>query len=283
MQFPQALIRREADGHLHVGLASPSFELFWNTKALDICEAFSTDPPAAALPAALFVQRLDRQRVLIIRSKAEGKPTVGPSRFHVLVAHHRPYASLQFDPFALAEQFEPNWSAVNELPDLEWQAPLPARRAVADVQQVLKRANGPELLGGCQALLDGSQLLFLRPNDDMQVIRDLWTLLPYGNRLELLPATFAWNNKLRFDVVVTVAEQAANFQGFITEEQAGGYPEGRFELSLQSAAEAEDQASLDVLWARRSRREMWRIGLMLLAVLAILAIAIKILAPTPKP
>ena len=107
-------------------------------------------------------------------------------------------------------------------------------------------------------------------------------LLPFGNRLELMPATYAWNNKLRFDVVVTTPDQAASFQGFLTEEQAGGYPEGRYELSLQTAAEAEDQASLDVLWSRRSRREMWRIGLLLLAVLAILAIAIKILSPTPN-
>jgi hypothetical protein len=151
------------------------------------------------------------------------------------------------------------------------------------VQHVLKRDNGPELLGGCQALLDGSQLLFVRQQEDAKLVRDLWTLLPYGNRLELMPATFAWNNKLRFDVVVTGSDQAERFPSFLKEEQAGGYPEGRYELALQTAAEAEDQASLDVLWARRSRREMWRIGLLLMAVLAILAIAIKILAPTPNP
>jgi hypothetical protein len=283
VQFPQALIRRDSDGSLSVALSSHAFELGWHTKVLAVCEAFSADPPATTLPAVLFVQRLDRSHLLIVRSKAEAGTRTGPSQFHVLVANQKDYAALQFDPFLLAESFEPNWSGASELLDLEWHGPLPPRRTIADVQQVLRRENGPELLGGCQALLDGSHLLFIRLEPDLQVIRDLWALLPYGNRLELMPATYAWNNKLKFDVVVASREQAGSFAGYMREEQAGGYPEGRYELSLQTAAESEDQESLDILWGRRSRREVWRLGFLLVAVLGILALAVKIMTPTPKP
>ena len=283
MQFPQALVRREATGNFGIALGSPAFEPLWHSKVLAVCEAFAADPPETTLPAALFVQRLDRKHSLIIRSQPNARAKQGVVGFHVLVAPFDHYASLQFDPFALAERS--SRTGLLLMTCLTWNGKprCPGRRTVADVQKVLKRENGPELLGGCQALIDGSQLLFVRQNDDADVIRDLWMLLPYGNRLELMPATYAWNNKLKFDVAVAGPDKAANFAGYLTEEQAGGYPEGRYELSLQTAAEAEDQASLDVLWSRRSRREMWRIGILLLAVLAILAIAIKIMSPTPKP
>jgi hypothetical protein len=283
VQFQQALIRRDSDGSLSIGLCSPAFELSWNSKVLAVCEAFSADPPSIPVPAVLFVQRLGRTHFMIVRSKAETSTAAGPGRFHVLVVHKKDYAGLQCDLFALADRFAPNWSAVNDLPELEWQGPPLPRRTIVDVQQVLKRDNGPELLGGCQALLDGSRLLFTRPEPDATVVRDLWTLLPFGNRLELTMATFAWNNKLRFDIVVAPLDHCGSFAGYMKEEQAGGYPEGRFELSLQTAAEAEDQDSLDVLWARRSRREVWQLGFLLMAVLGILALAIRFMAPTPRP
>ena len=282
MPFPQALIRRDSDGSLNLELASPGFEPKWNTKVLAVCEDFSADCPGTTIPPVMFVQRLDRNHFMIVRSKAEVGASSGPGRYHLLLTNQKDYAACRFDPFALAEMFECDWSA-KELSDLEWQGALPPRRTIADVQQVLKRLNGPELLGGCQALLDGSRLLFLRSEPDLNLVRDLWTLLPYGNRLELMPATYAWNNQLKFDIVVAGGNLAERFAGYITEDQAGGYPEGRFELSLQTAAESEDQESLDILWGRRSRHDVWRLGILLLAVLGILALAVKILAPTPKP
>ena len=263
-------------------LYSPGFDPRWNSKVLAVCEAFSADCPGTTIPAVLFVQQLDRNHFIVFRTKAEAGARFGPGRFHSLIANRRDYAACRFDPFGLAEKFDCDWSA-KELSDLEWQGPLPPRRTIADVQHVLKRANGPELLGGCQALLDGSRLLFLRSEPDSQLVRDMWALLPYGNRQELMPATFAWNNNLNFNIVVAGGNLTERFPGYITEEQAGGYPEGRFELSLQTAAESEDQESLDILWGRRSRRDVWRLGILLLAVLGILALAVQILAPTRKP
>ncbi len=282
MHFQQALIQRESDGQLVIGRSSSEFKHEWHEPALALCTAFSADPPNIELPESLFVQRLDKRHVVLVRTQPARQRGAAPLRFHLLVVAKKEYAAVQGDPFELASLFAPDWSATSELPALEWPGkPLP-RRTVAIVQEVLKRPNGPELLGGCQALLDGSRLLFLRTSSDAEVIRSIWTLLPYSNRVELMPATFAWNANLRFDLVVAPAERADRFTSFIAEEQAGGYPEGRYELSLQTAAEAEDQESLDILWSRRSRREVWRLGVLLVVVMAILALAIQIMSPAKK-
>ena len=173
----------------------------WKPKLLTVCEAFRRRTPALALPAALFVQRLDRNHSAILRSKVSNKVGAAPDHFHALVVDRRSFAALHFDPFALAERFPPVWVASNELPLLEWQGSAVPGRTVAGVQKVLKRSNGPELLGACQALLDGSRLLFVRETASQDLVRDLWTLLPYSNRSELMPATFAWNKNLAFDIV----------------------------------------------------------------------------------
>jgi hypothetical protein len=59
--------------------------------------------------------------------------------------------------------------------------------------------------------------------------------------------------------------------GYLTEEQAGDYPQGRYELNLQIAAEAGDQAQLDALFARRNSNETLRLALILLVVFLALA------------
>ncbi|CAN5338755.1 hypothetical protein BH10PLA2_BH10PLA2_18760 [soil metagenome] len=282
MQFQQALLQRASDGNLAIHLCSHEFKSEWHSRALSVCEAFSTDPPPLELAEVLFVQRLDKNLFMIIRSMASRRIGTAPARFHVLVASRANYSRAQCDPFLLAERFPSDWNATSELPELEWpEQPLPIR-TVAEVQKILKRTNGPEMLGGSQALIDGSQLLFPRSAPDLELVRGVWRLLPYGNRLEVMPASFAWNNALKFELVVAPADRSDRFTGFMTEEQAGGYPEGRYELSLQTAAEANDQESLDILFARRSRREVWRLGILLVVVMGILALAIQIMSPVAK-
>ena len=75
--------------------------------------------------------------------------------FYVLVASKQAYAAAQGDPFELAGRFLPDWDANSELQPLESEEEILPPRTVADVQKVLKQSNGPELLGGCQALIDG--------------------------------------------------------------------------------------------------------------------------------
>jgi hypothetical protein len=158
-------------------------------------------------------------------------------------------------------------------------------RTVQEVREVLKRPDGPNLLGGSQVLLDGGRIAFERAEPDGKLLRDLWTLLPLRSRSEMWPATFAFSNALRFHTVVVPTglrgKTPEDFPHYLTEEEAGDYPEGRYEYRLQSAAEAGDQEGLDSLFARRSRTDMWKLGLLILIGMMILPFLVRLLAPPP--
>jgi hypothetical protein len=49
------------------------------------------------------------------------------------------------------------------------------------------------------------------------------------------------------------------------EAEAGDYPEGRYELALQTAVESNNQPEVDALLARRSRAQMIWLAIILLA------------------
>jgi len=76
--------------------------------------------------------------------------------------------------------------------------------------------------------------------------------------------------------VVTSRPNREAYDGYLTEEQAADYPQGRYELSLQTAAEAGDQGELDALFARRSRAQTWRLGWLLLAVMVVLLVVMSL-------
>src|SRR5262249_25723667 len=152
------------------------------------------------------------------------------------------YIDLTGDPFLLAERFPPNWSVRGDLPPLSWpDGSPPARRTVAQVQAALQNGDSPTLLGGTQALIDAGRLVFERPAPATDLLRRLWLLLPVSSRAHLWPASFAFGNSLKFDVLVVPRADPENYADYIREEQAGDYPEGRYELALQIAAEAGDQ------------------------------------------
>jgi hypothetical protein len=221
------------------------------------------------------------------------------------------YTALWGDPFLLADRVSPPWQQRGELPSLTWAAePLPPR-TVQEVQQVLqqtkahalpedqepevnedpeespidKHSLSPALLGGIQVLVDGGRLVFERPEADPGLIRGLWTLLPASTRNHLWPATLAFGNQLGFDALIvppgTYSEDA--YPGYTDEDKACEYPQGYYELHLQIAAEAGNQADLDALFARRSVAETWRLAVTLLVVIVFLAIAMNVLQPPPRP
>jgi hypothetical protein len=157
---------------------------------------------------------------------------------------------------------------------------------VEQVQTVLRQPDSPTLLGGAQALVDGGRLAFERPAPDTDLLRNLWALLPTTTRAELWPASFAFGNDLGFHVLVVPRAAGEALAEYLSEEQAAEYPEGRYELGLQVAAEDGDQRELDALFARRSASETRRLGLVLLAVLAVLLATmgwLRLARPDPEP
>jgi hypothetical protein len=278
----QAIYGSQQCGGYQFLARSPGFREDWLTAAEQLCTGFGDRPAGVRCPACVFARPFDREQIAVVQVADQGADDAGrPGAlgFRVMLVPRYIYERIG-DPFGIAARYPPPWGARGELPALEWTGgPLPPR-TVEDVQQVLKTDNGPALLGGVQALIDGSRVVFERTQPDSDLIRGLWTLLPDSSRAHLWPASFAFGNALGFDALV-VARTVGDMPGYLSEEQAKDYPEGRYELSLQVAAEAGDQGGLDHLFARRSRAQMWRLGLFLLVVFSLVVLAIKVLTPGP--
>ncbi len=132
------------------------------------------------------------------------------------------------------------------------------------------------LLGGAQVLEDGGRLVFVRQGPDEKLVRDLWALLPYSTRTGLWPASFAFANTHGFHLLVVPRAEGPAFARYMPEEQAGDYPEGRYELALQHAVEDGDQAELDRLLSRRGRAQTFRLAVVLLVAFAVAALFLRL-------
>jgi hypothetical protein len=269
---------------------SPGFLDDWLPVAEQLCTGFGERPAGVACPSAVFAQPLGADHVVVVQVADRGTDDTGrPGAlgFRLLVLPRQAYQAIG-DPFVVAERFPPSWDA-RDLPTLSWPAvPLPLR-TVAEVQHVLKHGDGPMLLGGVQSLVDGGRMVFVRPAPATEMVRDLWFLLPDRTRSQLWPASFAFGNSLGFDVVVLPRIEPGDCEGYLTEEQAGDYPQGRYELNLQIAAESGDQRQLDAQFARRSSADALRLALILIVVFAALAAAMNLInratdrAQAPQP
>jgi hypothetical protein len=147
------------------------------------------------------------------------------------------------------------------------------------LRKILDVPNSAILLGGVQTLLDGGRLVFERREPADALVRSLWALLPASSRCSLWPATIVFANPGRFHVVIVPRADDPALARYVDEEQAGDYPEGRYELALQIAVESRDQDQLDNLLARRSRSQVMRLGVALLVVLVLGLAIIRPLAP----
>jgi len=320
----QALASRAAGqgGECRILGRSSGFLDEWQGELERLAAGFGDRPNGLACPGAVFGQPFGKEHVAIVQIADQGKDEAGNPLalgFHFLVIPREAYRQWG-DPFALADRVTPAWHARGSLPALSWAAePLPPR-TVEQVQEVLKRikahalpededippdwdqrdlaapdlALSPALLGGVQVLVDGGRLVFERPAPDAELLRGLWTLLPTSTRSELWPASFAFSNALEFDALVVPPAVRADLAatraivGYTTEDQACDYPQGGYELNLQIAAEAGNQPDLDRLFGRRNWGEAWRMGITLLVVFAILALALNFFqspkrAPKPSP
>jgi hypothetical protein len=239
---------------------SAGFRDDWLPQAARLCVGFGDRPAGVACPEAVFALPLDGKHVAVVRAADRGD---GALAFYLLALPTALYADHGGDPFHLADQYPPPWEALGDLPPLGPPRPTPYR-TVEDVRKVLDVPNSATLLGGVQALLDGGHLVFERTSPDPQLLRSLWLLLPVASRAELWPTTFAFSNAHGFDVAVLPRAAGPEVEGYVAEEGAGDYPEGRYEHAVQAAAEAGDQAELDRLFSRRSRSQTFRLAVALL-------------------
>jgi hypothetical protein len=275
MLIEQAIYGGQDAGGYRFLARSPGFRDDWLAAAQRLCTGFGERPAGVACPGALFARPLDGH-VAVVQVADQGRDDAGRPgalAFRLLVLPWRLYADLGGDPLLVAEQFPPSWQARGDLPALEWTTPVPPR-TVEGLQKVLDVPSSPTLLGGVQVLLDGGRLVFERSGPDPQLVRSLWALLPTSTRTELWPATFAFSNAHGFDVVVVPRASGSDYERYVSEPQAGDYPEGRYELSLQTAIEAGDQAEIDALFARRSRSQTLRLALFLLVIFLVVPLLV---------
>ena len=265
LTIAQAVVVSDSAGPAVVATSDP-FPDALHAAVLDIATRFGRRPPGVSVPAAVFAVPLLRSHVAVVQVADRPSNALG---FRFLVLTRRLYEAVG-DPFLIADRLPPDWSARGPLSVLEWPPdPLPPR-TVAEVAGVLKDGDGPFLLGATQGLLDGVRVVLVRPAPDEAVVRSLWKLLPTRSRAELWPATFAFSLDLGFHLAVLPAAPAPLPPGTVTEEQAKDYPQGRYELALQIAAEDGSQRDIDRLFARRTSRDTLRLAILILigAVLA---------------
>ncbi len=284
----QALYGTEGPSGYHFLARSPGFLDEWLPAAERLCTGFGERPADTAVAGCVFALPFAGNRVAVVQVADQGKDSAGRPgalAFRLLVLPLPLYqVAIGGDPFQVADSFPPPWQTRGELPTLEWPGPFqPPHRTVEQIQKVLNVPYSATLLGGVQVLVDGGRLVFERTGPDPHVVRSLWALLPTNTRGELWPASFAFSNAHHFHLVVVPRAAGPEFEGYAHEEQAGDYPEGRYELALQNAAEKGHQDDLDSLFSRRSRSQTLRLALMLLAVFLIIPLIGLMLPTIPGP
>jgi hypothetical protein len=213
---------------------------------------------------AFFVTTLDRKNVAVVQVRGD--------RFRFLIVPRELYQHIG-DPFVIAQRFPANLADHGPIADLEWDVVVAKRRSLEDLQTILKSDDGPTLLGAVQALVDGGRVVFVRTHPDADVLRRLWQLLPDSAREELRIATFSPSNTLGFDLLVAPQPEPP----CVTDEQAGDYPQGRYELALQVAVESGDEAELERLLSRRSARQAMRLMIRILVAALVIGLVIRVI------
>ncbi|MBX9580037.1 MAG: hypothetical protein K2X87_06975 [Gemmataceae bacterium] len=250
---------------------------FDDPEAERLAVLFGGRPAGVACPLAHFARPFGRKHVAVVQVSDRAGPGLA---FRFLVLARDLYRHLG-DPFAVADRFPPDWSAVGAIPPLEWPPePLPPRTA-GQLQALLKGCDPATdemalLLGSAQVLVDGGRVILRRSDPDERFLRSLWQLLPDRTRAKLWPASLAFAGDLLFDAVA-MPELPPDPDGLRhTEDGLKGYPSGRYELALQAAVEAGDQRELDRLFARRTADDTLRLGLLLILGAVVVTLVLKL-------
>ena len=100
--------------------------------------------------------------------------------------------------------------------------------------------------------------------------------------LERSPSSFTPFPDGRYLLLGPDAEMTRREIAKFSPRDAENYPEGRYELNLQIAAEAGDQHELDSLFTRRSRKQTLQLGLILLVVITLMMLVMNLLSQPPQ-
>jgi hypothetical protein len=276
MLIEQAIYGGQDSGGYRFLARSAGFLDGWLADAERLCTGFGERPAGVACPLAVFARPLGKKHVAVVQVADQGADDAGRPgalAFRLLVMPARLYIDLGADPFWIAEQLPPPWRARGEMDTITWTAGPQPKRTVDDLRRILdvEAERTQTLLGGVQILVDGGRLVFVRQRPDERMVRDLWALLPNSTRMVTWPASFVFGNAHRFHVAVVPHADGPAFEGCTREEKAGDYPEGRYELALQSAVEDGNQAEVDALLCRRSRAQTLRLAVWLLVAFALIA------------
>jgi hypothetical protein len=272
LSISQALVVADSSGPLVVAKSDDlPFEM--EEDMVEIVRRFGAPPAGVSVPGAMFANPLGRSHITVVQFSSQ--PDLPPT-FRFLILKCPLYQAIG-DPFAISDRFPPHWANRGPLPALDWPPEAPPPRTVERVAAILREGDGSLLLGATQGLLDGVRVVLSRSEPDETTLRSVWQLLPTRSRFELWPATFAFNLEFGFHIAVSPNPPTALPLGSITEEQAKDYPQGKYELGLQAAAEHGDQAELDRLFARRSSRDTLRLALLILVGAVIAAVASKLI------
>ena len=227
-----------------------------------IAVLFGARPPGVACALAHFACPFGRKHVAVVRVEDRPGDHLG---FRVLVLARDLYRHLG-DPFAISDRYPVNWLATGTLPNLAWPHEVLPERTLEQLDAVLRDGDGPLLLGGVQAVVDGNRVLVKRDAPDEALARGLWQLLPDRTRVDRWPASFAFSDELGFHLaVMPKVPEVAHEPKPLTEEAVKDYPPSSYELNLQIAIESRDRAALRRLLARRTPDDTIRLGLYMIA------------------
>jgi hypothetical protein len=246
---------------------------FDTAEAERVAVLFGQRPAGVACPLAHFACPFGRDRVAVVRVEDRSGDYLG---FRFLVLSRDLYGHLG-DPFAVSDRFPVNWLATGPLPELAWPLERLPERTVEQLDAILRDGDGPLLLGGAQAVVDGNRVLLKRDAPDERLVRGLWQLLPDRTRAERWPASFAFSDELGFHLAALPAPPPATAAGPkpLGEEAVKDYPPSSYELNLQIAVESRDRAALRRLLARRTADDTIRIALYMVGFAAVVAVLFR--------
>lgn len=277
-QAAHALLIRDQKGPRVVGRC-PHFTFEHEEYALWLAAAYGEPKPGAATAEAQFALHGPDTTLVycgkVLPLNADDPPTEPILGFHIIIVTHDVYKhDFRGNPFPLLNSVATPWNLRGGLPELVLNLPAHSRRDVTQLQQTLKAGDGPLLLGMTQAVLDGAKVALVRDAPDPQLIPTIWELLPDRVRCDVWPCTWALASTIPFDVLIVPVPAAP---GYLHEEQVRNYPEGRYELALQTAIEAGDQAEIDRLMARKSSKDVLRMAIGMVAFALLVAAIMKYL------